>query len=101
MIVSTSRGTAAPRSIVASSFATRSKSYNSSAPIGAKENPNRYPTILLFSSLICTSSFVDHARSQNLLNKWRACADCPDAVLNSCLLYTSDAADDLLCVDLG
>ena len=24
-----------------------------------------------------------------------------DALFNSCLLYTSDAADDLLCVDLG
>src|SRR5450756_641782 len=25
----------------------------------------------------------------------------PDYVLQACLLYTSDAADDLLCVDLG
>ena len=24
-----------------------------------------------------------------------------DAMVTSCLLYTSDAADDLLCVDLG
>src|SRR5450756_1730874 len=28
-------------------------------------------------------------------------ADLLRAVLDSCLLYTSDAADDLLCVDLG
>jgi len=26
---------------------------------------------------------------------------CPEEQLKLCLLYTSDAADDLLCVDLG
>ena len=38
----------------------------------------------LFCELISFSTYLQ--------SKWR---------LNSCLLYTSDAADDLLCVDLG
>src|SRR5450756_338782 len=31
----------------------------------------------------------------------RARADAPEQISTTCLLYTSDAADDLLCVDLG
>ena len=35
--------------------------------------------------------------TQRIINRWVA----TDCLGNSCLLYTSDAADDLLCVDLG
>ena len=42
-------------------------------------------------------SQVDGANGGNVIFD----AESPAVTWNSCLLYTSDAADDLLCVDLG
>src|SRR5450756_1283015 len=40
-------------------------------------------------------------RSEGRKHKYEAIQSSNNGVLCSCLLYTSDAADDLLCVDLG
>src|SRR5665213_4306765 len=41
-------------------------------------------------------AIVDYVRARRLCVRWIL-----DTHAHACLLYTSDAADDLLCVDLG
>src|SRR5450756_658813 len=69
--------------------------------------PSAFAVFLLFKSVKTASSFKVCARRIHptvgpsaLSPRW-PCQDRRLAEEGRCLLYTSDAADDLLCVDLG
>src|SRR5665213_4108493 len=59
--------------------------------------------LIEFSARLLDSSSTGYSRKMvSLSHSARVyLAAFPAALLGSCLLYTSDAADDLLCVDLG
>src|SRR5450756_2876022 len=64
----------------------------------SSEGNTRFPSCTAFA----IASYDASVSSASLQRLWRSsCLATATGIACTCLLYTSDAADDLLCVDLG